>query len=167
MRRYLSCFCLVILVGACAPEEQGPEERDQTAAEATGEMPAEPVPIEGTTDLTIEETDAPSLLESATLSTAGSDEDDDEFEVGETLDLRVRVLEVPPKLAAWVHWFGPDDERIAEEQKPVADDGTVTFSADTSGWASGLYAAEIYVGGDLAETKAFRLNETDGQSANE
>lgn len=162
VRRTAAAFVMMtlVLIGGCGREESI-ETVDTSVPETedVATMP-EPQPIEGTTDLEIRETDQPSLLESATLSRAGDDRsgDQEQFRIGDQIQLTVRVREVPEMLAAWVHWLGPDDQKIGEEQKPVPEDAVVTFDLDTTDLPAGVYSAEVYIGGDLTYEKDFRLS---------
>lgn len=113
----------------------------------------------------VEEIEQASLVDSVSLTLAGTAAEGtaggrNEFIVGDVLDLTVTIAEVPAGLAAWVHWTGPAGERIAEEQKPVPEDGTVVFRADTTGWMPGSYTAEVRVGGALADTRTFLVRES-------
>lgn len=148
------------LVAGCQSEEPAPPETSGVeAASDTTEM--EPLPITEPTDLVVSETAQPSLLESADLGVIGEDAGNSDgvgdISAGDELELVVRVTEVPEGLAAWVHWLGPDGDKVSEEQKDVPGNGTVTFRAETDGWAPGDYSAEIFIGGDLVDIKSFRL----------
>lgn len=160
MRTMIVLVAALVLVTGCQSEEPAPTETSavETATDGTA---AEPLPITESTELLVSETTQPSLLESAELRVAGQQAADsvdlEELAPGDELEVVVRVREVPEGLAAWVHWLGPDGEKVSEEQKDVSEDGTVTFRVETDGWPAGDYSAEIFVGGDLVDVKSFRL----------
>ncbi|MBW3671218.1 MAG: hypothetical protein KY432_06040 [Acidobacteria bacterium] len=155
----------LILVLACQGDEPLTIETSGTetsSATVMGGGDQEPQTITDAVDMTLSETAEPSLLESAELRPAGETSATSKDGVvtvssGDEMEIEVRVKQVPAGLAAWVHWLGPDGEKIAEEQKTVPESRVVTFRTGTRDWDEGDYTAEIFIGGDLVEIKDFRV----------
>lgn len=152
-RVLLGLLSVLLPLAACGergavPADEGTNYEVQTASE--------PESIDEGGEVMIEADEGPSLLESATLINA-EDVETEDFLTGDTLRVRVVVREVPAGLATWVHWFGEGDEPLARDQKTVPPDGRVILETASSGWEPGTYRAEVYVGGDLVDTRPFRL----------
>lgn len=162
MKRVILIASFVLVCGCQNEEPMTVETVSEGVALAEGANDMEPESVTELADMTISETAGPSLLESAEFRVSGEEKIAAEegrvaLQAGEALELVVRIRQVPEGLAAWVHWIGPDDQQVSKEQKTVPEDGVVSFTVDTGGWAEGDYSAEIYIGGDLVDVKELRL----------
>jgi hypothetical protein len=158
MREMVRVIGIVVLLlpAACDRERQvGESQARNTIVEEIGP----PQPIETSETLEFSPLEQPSPLGEATLHADGGEEGEEvsQFRPGDTVVVSLRMREVPPMLAAWVHWLNQEGETLHEEQKSVPEDGRLEFRADTSDWPEGVYTAEIYVGGALGDLKEFEI----------
>ena len=84
----------------------------------------------------------------------------DAFTPGEQIHLAVKVA---PQTAAQgelrVTWYGPDDDLLAEDAKPVpGSEQFVSFSSgDTARWNPGSYRAEVWLENEKLAEQRFAL----------
>ena len=85
----------------------------------------------------------------------------DEVLPGETVHASISVGDVAAGSAVKAVWIGPDDKRLGESVKDVAQGLTfLTFDApDTKAWVPGDYKVEIYLGDELAGSESFDIIE--------
>ena len=83
----------------------------------------------------------------------------DDFAPGQPIHLSMEVGDAPPNSAVKVVWYGPNETKIGEENKPVvAGQKYLTFSApSTSSWAKGDYRAEVWIGDEKVNTQQFQI----------
>jgi hypothetical protein len=158
MREMVRVIGIVALLLTAACDREQPVSESQPGDTIIEEI-GPPLPIETTETLEFSPLDQPSPLEEVTLHADGGEggEEVSRFRPGDPVVVSLRMREVPEMLAAWVHWLNQEGETLHEEQKSVPEDGRLQFRADTSDWPEGVYTAEIYVGGALADLKEFEL----------
>lgn len=83
----------------------------------------------------------------------------DDFAPGEKVYLTMEVGDAPPSSSVKVVWYGPNETKIGEENKPVvAGQKYLPFtSADTKSWAKGDYRAEVWIGDEKVNTQQFQI----------
>ena len=83
----------------------------------------------------------------------------DEVLPGETIHASIAVGDIGAGSKVKAVWLGPDDQRLGEDVKGVAQGLTfLTFNApDTTAWAPGDYKVEIYLGDELAGSESFDI----------
>ena len=83
----------------------------------------------------------------------------DEVLPGEAVHASIAVGDVAAGSAVKAVWIGPDDQRLGESVKDVAQGlAFLTFDApDTTAWAPGDYKVEIYLGDELAGSESFDI----------
>ena len=138
--------------------------RDETA-----EPPAETTTVEqaGTSSPSdIAPTTAQSWLDDVTigheLSADGSivtGKGGDDFAPGHPIHIAIETGDAPPGAVVKVVWYGPNETKINEENKPVvAGQKYLNFTApDTSSWAKGDYRAEVWIGDEKVNTQQFQI----------
>ena len=87
----------------------------------------------------------------------------DDFAPGQTVYLTMEVGDAPPNSAVKVVWYGPNETKIGEENKPVvAGQKYLSFtSSDTKAWAKGDYRAEVWIGDEKVNTQQFQIVDAD------
>jgi hypothetical protein len=85
----------------------------------------------------------------------------DEVLPGEAVHASIAVGDVAAGSAVKAVWIGPDDKRLGESVKDVAQGLTfLVFDApDTTAWTPGDYKVEIYLGDELAGSESFDIVE--------
>ena len=138
--------------------------RDETA-----EPPATTTTVEqaGTASPTdIAPTTAQSWLDDFTLGselaadgTMVTGKTGDDFAPGQAVHLTMEVGDAPPGSTVKVVWYGPNETKIGEENKPVVSGQKwLPFSAtDTAKWAKGDYRAEVWIGDEKVNTQQFQI----------
>jgi hypothetical protein len=83
----------------------------------------------------------------------------DDFAPGEPIHLTMEVGDAPPNSAVKVVWYGPNETKIGEENKPVvAGQKYLPFTAQNSAsWAKGDYRAEVWIGDEKVNTQQFQI----------
>ena len=89
----------------------------------------------------------------------------DDFAPGQTVHLTMEVGDAPPASQVKVVWYGPNETKIGEENKPVvAGQKYLSFSSpNTSSWAKGDYRAEVWIGDEKVNQQQFNI--TDASNA--
>jgi len=140
--------------------------RDETA-----EAPASTTTVEqaGTASPTdIAPTTAQSWIDDVTIgSELGADgamvvgKTGDDFAPGQAVNLAMEVGDAPPSSTVKVVWYGPNETKIGEENKPVvAGQKYLNFtSGDTKTWAKGDYRAEVWIGDEKVNTQQFNITD--------
>jgi hypothetical protein len=143
--------------------------RDETAT-----PPPETTTVEqpGTTNPSdIAPTTAQSWLDDVTigheLSADGSmvtGKGGDDFAPGQPIYIAIETGDAPPGATVKVVWYGPNETKINEENKPVvAGQKYLNFTADkTASWAKGDYRAEVWVGDEKVNTQQFQIVDAAG-----
>ena len=87
----------------------------------------------------------------------------DDFAPGHPIHLAMEVGDAPPNSAVKVVWYGPNETKIGDENKPVvAGQKYLNFTApDTSSWAKGDYRAEVWIGDEKVNTQQFQIVDAD------
>lgn len=147
---------LTALTLACGRDETAEPPAATTTAEQPGvTSPADVAPITAQTwldDFTIgHELNADG---SVNVGTGG-----DDFAPGSPIHLAMEVGDAPPGSTVKVVWYGPNETKIAEENKPVvAGSKYLNFSAtDTATWAKGDYRVETWIGDEKVNTQQFQI----------
>jgi hypothetical protein len=82
----------------------------------------------------------------------------DNFVPGQKVHITMKINNAPAGTAVKVVYMGPGDTKVGEENKPVPAGATyLAFEKDTTGWAKGDYAADIYAGDEKVNTQHFNL----------
>ena len=83
----------------------------------------------------------------------------DDFAPGQPIHIAIETGDAPPSAVVKVVWYGPNETKINEENKPVvAGQKYLNFTAgDTGSWAKGDYRAEIWVGDEKVNTQQFQI----------
>ncbi|MFZ2493243.1 MAG: hypothetical protein WA208_17325 [Thermoanaerobaculia bacterium] len=138
--------------------------RDETA-----EAPAETTTVEqaGTSSPSdIAPTTAQSWLDDVTIgSELGADgsmvagKTGDDFAPGQPIHIAIETGDAPPSAIVKLVWYGPNETKVGEEDKPVvAGQKYLNFTAtDTTTWAKGDYRAEIWIGDEKVNTQQFQI----------
>lgn len=89
----------------------------------------------------------------------------DDFAPGQPIHLTMEVGDAPPNSAVKVVWYGPNETKIGEENKPVVSGQKyLSFTAaDTASWAKGDYRAEVWIGDEKVNQQQFQI--VDAQNA--
>jgi hypothetical protein len=87
----------------------------------------------------------------------------DDFAPGQPIHLTMEVGDAPPNSAVKVVWYGPNETKINEENKPVvAGQKYLPFTAqDTQSWAKGDYRAEVWIGDEKVNQQQFQIVDAD------
>lgn len=91
----------------------------------------------------------------------------DDFAPGQPVHLAMEVGDAPPTSSVKVVWYGPNETKIGEENKPVvAGQKYLNFTAtDTASWAKGDYRAEVWIGDEKVNTQQFQIVDADKAAA--
>lgn len=84
---------------------------------------------------------------------------DNDFEPGDTIYYAMEVGDAPSGAMVRVVWYGPNNQLLHEETKPVTPGQTyLNFQApDTAQWPVGDYRAEIWTEGAKAHEEDFNI----------
>lgn len=150
------------LAAACRTNDQAEtDDQDDTAAMTTEQeiagvdQPNDLNPVEAQTfidDVTLgKKVGADGMI-------AAEDQGDD-FAPGESVHLTMKVGDAPAGSRVKVVWYGPGEQRIAEEEKEVVPgDQYLTFqAANTGSWQKGDYRAEVWVGDEKVNQQQFQI----------
>lgn len=88
----------------------------------------------------------------------------DDFAPGQPIHIAIETADAPPGAVVKVVWYGPNETKINEENKPVvAGQKYLNFTAaDTAKWAKGDYRAEIWIGDEKVNTQQFQIVDAAG-----
>jgi hypothetical protein len=154
-------FGTALILAACGRDETAEPPATVTTAEQPGV--ASPTDVAPTT--------AQSWIDDVTigheLAADGSmvtGKGGDDFAPGQPVHLTMEVGDAPPNSAVKVVWYGPNETKIAEENKPVvAGQKYLSFSAaDTAAWAKGDYRAEVWIGDEKVNQQQFQIVDAAG-----
>lgn len=83
----------------------------------------------------------------------------DDFAPGQPIYVTMEVGDAPPNSTVKVVWYGPNETKIGEENKPVvAGQKYLSFETkDTAKWAKGDYRAEVWIGDEKVNTQQFQI----------
>lgn len=168
MKRSLVLALAVVLALsfiACKKTEQelgSPAEVPQTAT--TAEQPG----TTATTDLN--PVAAQSYIDDVTIGhevgadgTIPTGRTGDDFAPGAPIHVAMKVKDAPATASVKVVWYGPGETKINEESKPVPPGATtLSFSANSTGWAKGDYRAEVWIGDEKVNTQQFQIVDAAG-----
>jgi len=152
----LAVFTLVTFAIGCGRDETAEAPATTTTAEQAGtSSPSDVAPTTAQSwidDLTI----GSDLAADGSMVTGKTGDD---FAPGQTAHLTMEVGDAPPSSSVKVVWYGPNETKIGEENKPVvAGQKYLSFSsADTSSWAKGDYRAEVWIGDEKVNTQQFQI----------
>jgi hypothetical protein len=147
---------VVALSMACGRDETA----EPPAATTTVEQPGTASPAD------IAPTTAQSWLDDVTIgSELGADgamvagKTGDDFAPGQPIHIAIETGDAPPTSVVKLVWYGPNETKIGEENKPVvAGAKYLNFTAaDTATWAKGDYRAEIWIGDEKVNTQQFQI----------
>lgn len=152
---------VILVLAGCRNEAAEPASTATSAAATRTTTSAAPVvPIEGKTEIFVP-MEIPILLDKAALGVGtspaeGVAEEKDSFTASERVRAAMRTREVPSGMVGRVEWLDEDGKTIKEEQKSIpAAMQWVVF--DAPALKAGTYKVELYLGGNLVETKPFRV----------
>ncbi|HEV7768798.1 MAG TPA: hypothetical protein VGQ76_27645 [Thermoanaerobaculia bacterium] len=157
----LAVAALTVVTLACGRDETAEPPAATTTVEQLGTAsPADVAPITAQTwldDFTLGHELAPDG--SIVASTGG-----DDFAPGQAIHLAMEVGDAPPGSTVKVVWYGPNETKIGEENKPVvAGNKYLNFTAgDTKSWAKGDYRAEVWIGDEKVNTQQFQIVDAAG-----
>jgi hypothetical protein len=149
---------LLIIASACGRDETAEAPATTTTVEQPGV--ASPSDVAPTT--------AQSWLDDVTIgSQLGADgsmatgHTGDDFAPGQPIHIAIETGDAPPASTVKVVWYGPNETKIGEENKPVvAGQKYLNFTAaDTASWAKGDYRAEIWIGDEKVNTQQFNITD--------
>lgn len=138
--------------------------RDETAEPPASTTTVEQSGLDSPSD--IAPTTAQSWIDDVTIgSELGADgsmvpgRTGDDFTPGQPVHLTMEVGDAPPSSSVKVVWYGPNDSKIGEENKPVVSGQKyLSFTAtDTATWAMGDYRAEVWIGDEKVNTQQFNI----------
>lgn len=88
----------------------------------------------------------------------------DDFAPGQPIYVTMEVGDAPPNSTVKVVWYGPNETKIGEENKPVvAGQKYLSFETkDTASWAKGDYRAEVWIGDEKVNTQQFQIVDAAG-----
>lgn len=155
-----SVFAAIAVVGVLAVGCGRDETAEPPAATTTVEQPgtASPADVAPITAQTwIDDVTIGHELGADGSMVAGQGGDD--FAPGQPVHVTMEVGDAPPNSAVKVVWYGPNETKIGEENKPVvAGQKYLSFStADTASWAKGDYRAEVWIGDEKVNTQQFQI----------
>ena len=164
MKNWILISTLVVLAVftvACGRDETAEPPATVTTAEQAGT--ASPTDIAPTTaqswidDVTIGHELAP---DGSMVAGQGGDD----FAPGQPIHVTMEVGDAPPNSAVKVVWYGPNETKINEENKPVvAGQKYLSFTAqDTKAWAKGDYRAEVWIGDEKVNQQQFQIVDAAG-----
>jgi len=145
---------------ACGRDETAVPPATTTTAEQPGTTsPSDVAPV--TAQTWIDDVTIGSELAADGAMAAGKTGDD--FAPGQPIHLSMEVGDAPPNSTVKVVWYGPNETKIGEENKPVvAGQKYLNFTAaDTKTWAKGDYRAEVWIGDEKVNTQQFQIVDAD------
>jgi hypothetical protein len=157
------------LFGACKPQEPA-----ETQAESASDVvpAATPGEIAGVGDnaADISAPKAQAMIDDVTIGhkvgadgTIAEADQGDDFAPGDPVYLTMKVGDTPAGSQVKVVWMGPGEAKIGEDAKAVEAGATsLSFQADTKGWAKGDYRAEVWVGDEKVNDQQFNLTDKSG-----
>jgi len=156
---------LIIILAALACREKVTETVvSSTSASTTSTTSApgqsEVVSIQGRTEV-LAPMKLPILLDDSALGTGSSPtegvaEKKDTFAKSDGIKATLRTRKVPAGMVARVAWLDEQKKILKEEQKPIPGEMVwIVFDAPPMKW--GTYVVEMYLGGNLVETRPFRV----------
>lgn len=168
MKRKLAVVAVVVMammmMVACGRDETAEPPATTTTVEQPGvSSPSDVAP-----------TTAQSWLDDVTIgSELGADgamatgKTGDDFAPGQPIHLAIETGDAPPNSAVKVVWYGPNETKIGEENKPVVSGQKyLNFTAqNTATWAKGDYRAEVWIGDEKVNTQQFQIVDA-GKAAN-
>lgn len=157
-RSFLLLAAALVVVGAvgCGRDETAEPPAATTTVEQPGTgSPADIAPVTAQTwidDVTIGH-------ELAADGSMAVGKTGDDFAPGQPIHLTMEVGDAPPSSAVKVVWYGPNETKVGEENKPVvAGQKYLNFTAqDTTSWAKGDYRAEVWIGDEKVNTQQFQI----------
>ena len=156
----LSVAMLAVFVVACGRDETAEPPAATTTVEQAGTgSPADVAPITAQTwldDVTIGSELAPD-------GSMAAGKTGDDFATGQPIHLTIETGDAPPSAVVKLVWYGPNETKIGEENKPVvAGQKYLSFTAaDTASWAKGDYRAEVWIGDEKVNTQQFQIVDAD------
>ena len=157
----LAVAMLAVFMVACGRDETAEPPAVTTTVEQPGTTnPADVAPVTAQTwidDVTI----GHELGADGSMVTGKAGDD---FAPGEAIHLTMEVGDAPPNSTVKVVWYGPNETKIGEENKPVvAGQKYLSFTAsDTASWAKGDYRAEVWIGDEKVNTQQFQIVDAAG-----
>lgn len=81
------------------------------------------------------------------------------FQAGQPVYIALATGDATPGTKVEVDWYGPNDQKLASDQKQVASGDTVLHFAalQTAGWSLGDYRADLLVDGQKVDTEHFSI----------
>lgn len=151
------CLSLVLLIAAaCKRDEAAEAPAATTTVEQPGTAsPADVAPV--TAQAWIDDVTLGHELAADGSMVTGKTGDD--FAPGKPVHLTMQVGDAPPTSTVKVVWYGPNETKIGEDNKPVvAGQKYLSFTAaDTKSWAKGDYRAEVWIGDEKVNTQQFQI----------
>lgn len=156
MKQIFGVLAVSVLLVACGRDETAEPPATTTTVEQAGT--SSPSDIAPTT--------AQSWLDDVTIGhELGADgsmvtgKTGDDFAPGQLIHIAIETGDAPPGAIVKLVWYGPNETKIGEENKPVvAGQKYLNFTAaDTASWAKGDYRAEIWVGDEKVNTQQFQI----------
>ncbi|HYI12325.1 MAG TPA: hypothetical protein VEK57_24945 [Thermoanaerobaculia bacterium] len=157
----ISALALSLTLVACGRDETAEAPATTTTVEQPGtSSPSDIAPTTAQSwldDVTIGHELAPDG--SIVTGTGG-----DDFAPGQPIHIAIETGDAPPAAVVKVVWYGPNETKINEENKPVvAGQKYLNFTAaDTASWAKGDYRAEIWIGDEKVNTQQFQIVDAAG-----
>lgn len=148
-------MCL-LLVAACGRDETAePPAATMTTEQAGTASPSDVAPM--TAQTWIDDVTIGSEIGADGNIVAGKTGDD--FAPGQPLHVAMEVGDAPPNSSVKVVWYGPNETKITEENKPVVSGQKyLNFTAsNTASWAKGDYRAEVWIGDEKVNTQQFQI----------
>jgi hypothetical protein len=153
---FLAIALTAILSFACGRDETAEPPATTTTVEQPGTTsPSDVAPVTAQTwidDVTI----GSELAPDGSMVTGKTGDD---FAPGQPIHITMEVGDAPPSSTVKVVWYGPNETKIGEENKPVvAGQKYLNFTAaDTKNWAKGDYRAEVWIGDEKVNTQQFQI----------
>jgi len=152
--------CLSATLVACGRDETAvPPATTETVEQAGTSSPTDVAPITAQTwidDVTIGH-------ELAADGSMVPGQGGDDFAPGQPVHVTMEVGDAPPSSLVKVVWYGPNETKINEENKPVVSGQKyLSFMADSTGWAKGDYRAEVWIGDEKVNTQQFQIVDAAG-----
>ena len=164
MRTMAAGLALTVLLVACGRDETAEAPATTTTVEQPGVgSPADVAPTTAQSwldDVTI----GSELAADGSMATGKTGDD---FAPGQPIHIAIETGDAPPGAIVKLVWYGPNETKIGEENKPVvAGQKYLNFTAtDTKAWAKGDYRAEIWVGDEKVNTQQFNITDASKAAA--
>ena len=160
MKKIFGVLAIGVLVVACGRDETAEAPATTTTVEQAGtSSPSDIAPTTAQSwldDVTI----GHQLAADGSIATGTGGDD---FAPGQPIHIAIETGDAPPGASVKVVWYGPNETKINEENKPVvAGQKYLNFTADSTGWAKGDYRAEIWVGDEKVNTQQFQIVDAAG-----